>query len=203
VFAWLRGLLQRPSERGQTINSPNSLPPSSTSKPNATKPNANNLPEKKYPETFKQTPNVSPRKIEPELIVIHHTDGSYAGSVAWCLDPASRVSYHCIIARDGRRTVLAKPTQRTWHAGKSSWKGRSDCNSFSVGVSFEGNTYTDPLEQPAIDSFLEYVIPIMREHGIAPTEVTDHRTIAPSRKVDIEPHQLASLKWQIEKAFKR
>ncbi len=134
--------------------------------------------------------------------MVHHTDGNFAGSVAWCSNPASKVSYHCIIARDGRRRVLAKPTQRTWHAGKSSYKGRSDVNSFSVGVAFEGNTYTDPLERAAIESFLEYVIPIMRQHGIDPKEVTDHRTIAPSRKVDVEPHELAGLKWEIEKAFK-
>lgn len=201
LFAWLRALLLRPSNHGPTSNSPNSSPQSSTNKPDDIKPSASR--QRHYQETIRQTPNVSPRKIKPELIVVHHTDGSYSGSVAWCLNPTSKVSYHCIIARDGRRTVLAQPTQRAWHAGKSSWRGRNDCNSFSVGVAFEGNTYVKALGQDAIDSFLEYVLPIMRKHGIPSGHVTDHRTIAPKRKVDIEPHQLASLKWQIEKAFKR
>ncbi len=68
-------------------------------------------------------------------------------------------------------------------------------------MAFEGNTYLEPLEDAAIESCLEYVIPLMQSYGIAKGEVTDHRTIAPSRKTDIEPHQLALMKWRIEKAF--
>lgn len=196
---WWRKLLLRPLRVGRIPNSVNLLLPSSKSKANAIRPNV--TPQRNYRETVKLTPNVSARKIRPELIVLHHTDGSYAGSVAWCLNPSSRVSYHCIIARDGSRTILAQPNQRTWHAGKSSYKGRRDVNSFSVGVAFSGNTYIDALETDAIDSCLEYVIPLMQQYEVSANAVTDHRTIAPGRKVDIEPHQLAALQWKIKNAL--
>jgi N-acetyl-anhydromuramyl-L-alanine amidase AmpD len=109
-----------------------------------------------YQQTNKKTPNISAgRVIKPTHVILHHTSGAYAGSVSWCCDPVSKVSYHCIIARNGKRTVLALPTQRTWHAGVSSWQGRKDCNSFSVGMAWEGDTYQTPLSEDALLSAVE------------------------------------------------
>jgi hypothetical protein len=48
---------------------------------------------------------------QPEAVVLHHSDGSYRGGVAWISNPASKVSYHVLIARDGRRTVFANDTK--------------------------------------------------------------------------------------------
>jgi N-acetyl-anhydromuramyl-L-alanine amidase AmpD len=93
----------------------------------------------KYKEVSRQTPNFSKgRVIHPTAVVLHHTSGSYAGGVSWCMNPASQVSYHVIIAPNGERTVLAGDNQRAWHAGVSSWKGRKDLNSWSLGVAFAG-----------------------------------------------------------------
>jgi N-acetyl-anhydromuramyl-L-alanine amidase AmpD len=104
-----------------------------------------------YPQSNRKTPNVSAgRVIKPTHIVLHHTSGAYAGSVSWCLDPISKVSYHCIVARNGKRTVLATPSQRTWHAGVSSWQGRKDANSFSIGMAWEGDTYQGGIPPSAL-----------------------------------------------------
>jgi hypothetical protein len=46
--------------------------------------------------------------IIPEAVVLHHSDGSYRGGVEWIASPASKVSYHVLIARDGRRTVFCQ-----------------------------------------------------------------------------------------------
>ena len=137
-----------------------------------------------FKETRKKTPNVSGKIIRPTHILLHHTAGAYAGSVAWCTNPASRVSYHCIVARDGRRTVLADPTQRTWHAGVSEWQGRSDCNSFMVGLAWEGNTNEDSLEEPALQSACEYLLPIIKEFEIPLWNIVRHADVAPGRKDD-------------------
>ena len=99
-----------------------------------------------YQQTNKRTPNISAgRVIKPTHIVLHHTSGAYAGSVSWCSDPVSKVSYHCIIAKNGKRTALALPTQRTWHAGVSHWQGRKDANSFSVGTSGNADARLPPV----------------------------------------------------------
>ena len=145
---------------------------------------------KSYHETRAKTPNVSPRAIVPKAVVLHHSGGSYAGGVSWIKNPQSRVSYHVLVAQDGRRTVFASPTQRTWHAGKSEWQGRGDLNSWSVGAAFAGNKWETPLTEDAMESMCEYHVPVMREYGLTLADVTDHRTVSPGRKDDLWPIEL-------------
>jgi N-acetyl-anhydromuramyl-L-alanine amidase AmpD len=141
-----------------------------------------------YPQTNRRTPNISVgRTIKPTHIVLHHTSGAYAGSVSWCMDPRSAVSYHCIIARTGKRTILAPPTARTWHAGVSQWQGRRDCNSYCLGLAWEGDTYTTPLSEDAILSGIEYLLPILDQYDIPPSRIIRHADVAPTRKNDCSP----------------
>jgi N-acetyl-anhydromuramyl-L-alanine amidase AmpD len=141
-----------------------------------------------YPQSNRKTPNVSAgRVIKPTHIVLHHSSGAYAGSVSWCMEPISKVSYHCIVARNGKRTVLATPSQRTWHAGVSSWQGRKDANNFAIGLAWEGDTYQTPLSEDAILSAVEYLLPILDEYHIPLSNIIRHADIAPGRKDDCSP----------------
>jgi N-acetyl-anhydromuramyl-L-alanine amidase AmpD len=142
------------------------------------------------PEVVRLSPNHG-GAIVPEAVVLHHSSGSYAGGVDWCTRPESKVSYHCLIARDGRRTILVPHTLRAWHAGRSIWRGRPDLNSWSIGVAWEGDTYRTPLEPAAIESAIQYLVPRMRALGLTVADVTDHRTVSPGRKTDISPVELA------------
>ena len=145
-------------------------------------------PQRYYAQVIKRTPNISKgRVIKPTHIILHHTGGSYVGSVSWCLNPKSRVSYHCIIARNGKRTVMALPTQRTWHAGVSSWQGRRDVNSWSIGIAWEGDTYATPLTEDAVASAVEYLLPLVDEFDIDPRDILRHADVAPKRKNDCSP----------------
>lgn len=82
------------------------------------------------------SPHFTPdRTITPELIVIHYTAGaSSTSSAEWCSNPSSHVSYHLIIDRDGSIIQLVPFNRRAWHAGYSFFSGRTDCNSFSIGI---------------------------------------------------------------------
>jgi N-acetylmuramoyl-L-alanine amidase len=115
------------------------------------------------------------------------------------MNPASKVSYHCIVAKDGRRTVLADPDERTWHAGKSSWRGRRDLNSWSIGAAFEGDTNKRELGEDEMASMAEYLLPIMARYGLTLADVTDHRTVSPGRKDDLNPRELARMKSYLAK----
>jgi len=137
----------------------------------------------------------------PRAIVLHHSGGSYAGGVSWIKSPQSRVSYHCLVAEDGRRTVFAIPTQRTWHAGKSQWRGKGDLNSWSVGASFAGDTNKKPLTDDAMISMAEYLVPIMRQYGLTLADVTDHRTVAPGRKDDLKASELTRFRTYLAAAL--
>ena len=177
----------------QKLSSPSSA--SSTSAPNTKpKPRA-----KSYPEQKIRTPNVSAKAIKPEAIVLHHSGGSYAGGVSWIRNPKSRVSYHVLVAQDGRRTVFAEPTQRTWHAGKSEWRGKRDLNSWAIGAAFEGDTNKRELDEAEMASMAEYLVPIMQRYGLTLADVTDHRTVSPGRKDDLNSKELARFKDYLSK----
>ena len=200
LFSWLKALFGA-SANGPAPTSPNS---SSQSKPSSTvapitppKPSA----VKSYPETRVRTPNVSAKAITPKAIVLHHSGGSYAGGVSWIKNPASRVSYHCLVAKDGRRTVFAMPEQRTWHAGRSEWRGKRDLNSWSVGVAFEGDTNKRELGEAEMASLAEYLEPIMREYRLTLDDVTDHRTVSPGRKDDLAPKAFSVVKKYLATAL--
>jgi len=156
---------------------------------------------KTYDQRRVFTPNKQANRIKPEAIVLHHSDGSYLGGVEWIANPASKVSYHVLIARDGRRTVFGEDTDRCWHAGKSSWMGRPDLNSWSLGVSWEGNTYDNPLGDDAMASAIEYLAPRMKRWGIPLTRVLTHQQVAPGRKTDISPADAARLKSRLKAAL--
>ena len=110
------------------------------------------------------------------------------------MDPISRVSYHAIVAKDGRRTVLADPDERTWHAGVSSWRGKRDLNSWSVGAAFEGDTNQRQLGEAEMASMAQYLVPLMKQYGLTLDDVTDHRTVSPGRKDDLAAAELARFK---------
>ena len=156
-----------------------------------------------YKETRKHSPNVTPRKkILPSHILLHHTSGRYEGSVSWCMEPKSRGSYHCIISQPGKRTVVAAPTMRTWHAGISEWKGRKNCNDFCVGVAFEGDTYTNPPSEDALMSAAEYLEPIMAEFDIPVRNIIRHADVSPGRKNDCSLQALDAMRKIMAKIIK-
>jgi len=147
---------------------------------------------------FKQSPNISPRPITPEGIVLHHTAGSYAGSVSWCLNPASKVSYHCIVDLNGDRTELAKDNQRAWHAGVSSFKGRSNCNDFLLGIAVSLDTTTRELNEKEIESVACWCIEKMNQYGFGLDMITTHREISPGRKNDVDIRAEKAIKEKIK-----
>ena len=110
------------------------------------------------------------------------------------MDPISKVSYHVIVAKDGRRTVLADPDERTWHAGVSTFRGRKDLNSYAVGAAFEGDTNKRELGEAEMASMAEYLVPLMKKYSLTLADVTDHRTVSPGRKDDLNPKEFARFK---------
>jgi len=195
-----------PPSISQNLSTPSkpSLPsePKKQNAPSKSAPSTKAKSPKIYSEKLLNSPNVSQgKRIKPQAIVLHHTSGTYGGSVAWCMNPASRVSYHCIVAKDGRRSTLADPDERTWHAGVSSWRGKRDLNSWSIGAAFEGDTYKRPLGEDEMASMAEYLEPLMKLYRLTIDDVTDHRTVSPGRKDDLNPVELARFKAYLAAAL--
>jgi hypothetical protein len=70
-----------------------------------------------------------------DRVVVHVTEGSFWGSVAWLRNPRAHASSHFVVSRGGRIVQLVHLSDIAWHAGH--W----GTNVRSVGVEHEGYTY--------------------------------------------------------------
>lgn len=92
-----------------------------------------------------------------------------------------RVSAHFFVRRDGRVVQFVACDQRAWHAGASRWRGRDDCNSWSIGIELEG--LEGGVFEAAQYRGLARLLPLLRRrHGAG--EVVGHEHVAPGRKHD-------------------
>ncbi len=114
-----------------------------------------------------------------------------------CLDPGGhpyfadleglRVSSHLFIRRDGALLQFVPLHRRAWHAGVSSFRGRSRCNDFSIGIELEG---TDDMAYEAAQyDRLAGVTAALMTHfpAIDESRIAGHCDIAPGRKTDPGP----------------
>ena len=68
-------------------------------------------------------------------IIYHFTaGGSLSGTVRWFQNPASKVSSHYVVGKDGKVVQMVAPEQAAWHAGKSELAGVKNVNDFSIGI---------------------------------------------------------------------
>jgi len=104
-------------------------------------------PEGKIKISHKETPNVSGPFAGglPDTLVIHYTAGSsLSSSASWLCNSKANASAHLVIGKNGEIIQLAPFDIRTWHAGRSSWKGRTGLNQYSIGIELDN---AGPLTQ--------------------------------------------------------
>lgn len=89
----------------------------------------------------KRTPNVSGALIKPTVLILHDTASGLdvSGPVGWLCNPAAKASAHFVVGRNGFKGAgevyqLAPTNVKTWHAGKSSYRGVRNVNNFSIGI---------------------------------------------------------------------
>jgi N-acetyl-anhydromuramyl-L-alanine amidase AmpD len=110
------------------------------------------------------------------FIVIHVSEGSFAGTVSWLRDPHAHSSANFVVSREGRVQELVPLHDIAWHAGNWAYNVRS------VGIENEG--YTDdpagfPVSEYRATARLAAVIarraliPIDRRHIIGHSQVPD------------------------------
>ena len=103
----------------------------------------------------------------------------YLASIA-----ALRVSAHFLIERDGSLTQFVSCDARAWHAGASSFRGRSRCNDFSVGIELEGTDFT-PFSDAQYQTLGRLVPALARRYPLRAAR--GHSEIASERKTDPGP----------------
>ncbi len=74
------------------------------------------------------------REIKPELIVLHYTVSQSKPGTVQTFKARDYLSVHLCIGTDGTVTQMVPFNRLAYHAGESSFKGRTSVNQFSVGI---------------------------------------------------------------------
>lgn len=139
------------------------------------------------------------------LIIVHNISlppGEFGGGHVDALftnrlDPAAHpgfqqleglhVSSHFLIDRAGELTQYVACNRRAWHAGRSSWAGRQECNDFAIGIELEGADHI-AYESVQYHRLAELVALLQASYPRLELDaVAGHEDVAPGRKTDPGP----------------
>ena len=87
-----------------------------------------------------------------------------------------KVSVHLLIERDGTQVQLVPEGRKAYHAGKSRFKGRDNCNNFLLGVELVGGVDW-PFTDDQMFSLGEYLAQQMTKHQFTLDWITGHNVI--------------------------
>jgi AmpD protein len=95
-----------------------------------------------------------------------------------------QVSSHFVIRRDGELLQFVSCDERAWHAGRSHFQGRDNCNDFSIGVELEG-LEGETFEAAQYERLVPLLNAIAAHYPVR--HVAGHEHVAPGRKIDPGP----------------
>ena len=147
------------------------------------------------------SPNFGPRPpgAPVDLIVIHAISlppGQYGGAqvqqlftntLDWHAHPyfetikGMEVSAHFYIQRNGELWQFVDCDARAWHAGRSHYRGRDNCNDNSIGIELEG-VDGGLFEAGQYETLSSLCATLAAQYAIQ--HIAGHEHIAPSRKAD-------------------
>ena len=110
--------------------------------------------------------NWEPRTKQVSAVVIHYTEGSYAGCISWFKNCESSVSAHYVIrSADGQVTQMVREADKAWHARSA--------NGYTIGIEHEayGNIwsfFTEEMYQSSAD--------LVRDICMRHANINGHRT---------------------------
>ena len=147
------------------------------------------------------SPNFGPRPADAsvDLVLLHSISlppGQYGGdevqrlftnTLDWGAHPYFRtiagmqVSSHFYVRRGGELWQFVSCDDRAWHAGASHWRGRDNCNDFSIGLELEG-LEGGAFEDAQYEAVTDLCAALAQRYAIR--HVAGHEHVAPGRKQD-------------------
>ncbi|MFP2694251.1 N-acetylmuramoyl-L-alanine amidase [Enterobacter ludwigii] len=155
-----------------------------------------------YPIDYNSYRSVKGFNRRVRFLVMHYTAIDFKASITALTGPS--VSAHYLVPDPSEKTYidagfkdmrifnLVDENERAWHAGVSSWAGRSNLNDTSIGIetvnlaSDNNGMFVFPPYNPVqIDAIKELAANILQRYpDITPANVVGHSDIAPGRKSD-------------------
>mgnify|MGYP000869530810 FL=1 len=120
---------------------------------------------------------------------IHYVKALFTNQLDWNAHPyfqtiqGAEVSAHLFIERDGTMTQFVNFDKRAWHAGRSSYLGRPECNDYSIGIELEGSDFVS-FTDVQYETLAQVIATIYKAYPKTWRHLTGHSDIAPGRKTD-------------------
>ena len=119
----------------------------------------------------------------------HYVKALFTNQLDWDAHPyfqtikGAEVSAHLFIERDGAITQFVNFNERAWHAGRSSYLGRPECNDYSIGIELEGSDFVS-FTSAQYEQLAEVIAAMYKAYPKTRRHLTGHSDIAPGRKTD-------------------
>ena len=154
--------------------------------------------------------NQRPEHTDIQLIVIHNISlppaqfgGGYIeqffkNQLDWSGHPyfqtivGMQVSAHLLILRTGEVIQFVNFNDRAWHAGRSTYLSKVECNDYSIGIELEGSDDTD-FEDIQYQVLVDVVATLQQTYPKTDHHLAGHSDIARGRKTDPGEH----FQWQL------
>ena len=148
--------------------------------------------------------NQRPEQTEIQLLVVHNISlppsqfgGGYIeqffqNQLDWSVHPyfqtieGMQVSTHLLILRTGEVLQFVNFNDRAWHAGRSTYLAKKECNDYSIGIELEGSDDT-PFEEVQYTVLAEVIGVLQAAYPKILQHLAGHSDIAPGRKTDPGP----------------
>ena len=150
------------------------------------------------------SPNFGPRPAQAciDLVVVHSISlppGQYGGHAVqdlftnrlhWDAHPyyqhirGLEVSSNFYIRSDGELWQFVSCDDRAWHAGRSHYRGRDNCNDDSIGIELEG-LEGETFEPAQYETLAQLCQTLAQRYPVA--HIAGHEHVAPGRKQDPGP----------------
>ena len=117
----------------------------------------------------------------------HNVQRLFTNQLDWDAHPyfqsirGMQVSAHFFISRTGQLWQFVSCDARAWHAGQSSYRGRSNCNDDSVGIELEG-LESGRFKDAQYETLSTLCAALMAHYPVV--HIAGHEHIAPGRKQD-------------------
>lgn len=133
----------------------------------------------------------SPRNVERPVrkatsIIVLHTTEAPAKSSLNKLSERGEANY--CVAEDGVVYRLVDVSRASFHAGRSMWQGREDCDLYSVGIEVVGH-HDKPVTQAQLQALKELLEILKKRYGLRDDQVVCHSHVAYGAPNKWHPHK--------------
>lgn len=109
-----------------------------------------------------------------------------------------KVSAHFLIDRQGDVYQLVSVNDVAWHCGQSFFKGKQNCNDFSIGIELVGHVWQGfTFEQ--YQKIIDLTVFLIKEYRLNIDSVLGHQHISPGRKTDPGYFDWSYFKYEVAK----